>query len=60
MAETFMTAADGRVPVITPNVYGHLIPSMQTGVGDMIDNLITPLELPSSAPNCTQFALRTQ
>jgi integrase len=43
-------------PSITQNVYGHLIPSMHSGVGDMIDDLITPIELPSSAPNCTRSA----
>ncbi|MFC1996923.1 tyrosine-type recombinase/integrase [Chloroflexota bacterium] len=43
-------------PSITLDVYGHLVPSMQAGVGDMIDDLITPIELPTSASNCTRSA----
>jgi len=43
-------------PSITLDVYGHLVPSIQSGVAEMIDNLITPVELHPSAPNCTRSA----
>jgi len=35
---------------ITLDVYGHLIPSMQTDVADIIDDLVTPIELHPIAP----------
>ena len=41
-------------PSITLDVYGHLIPSMQAGVAEMLDELITPVEILKSAPNCTR------
>jgi len=36
--------------------YGHLIPSMQADVAEMIDELITPIELHQSSPNCNRSA----
>jgi integrase len=41
---------------ITLDVYGHLIPSMQEEVADQIDDLVMPVELKPSAPNCTRSA----
>jgi hypothetical protein len=38
-------------PSITLDVYGHLIPSMQAGEAEMLDELITPVEILESAPN---------
>jgi len=40
---------------ITLDVYGHLIPSMQTEVAQKIDDLITPVAI-SMAPNGTEMA----
>lgn len=42
-------------PSITLDVYGHLIPSMQTEAAQMIDELITPVAI-SVAPGCTEIA----
>jgi integrase len=42
-------------PSITLDVYGHLIPSMQTEVAQKIDDLITPVAI-SMAPNGTEMA----
>jgi integrase len=42
-------------PSITLDVYGHLIPSMQTEAAQKIDELITPVAI-STAPNCTRSA----
>jgi integrase len=42
-------------PSITLDVYGHLIPSMQTEVAQKIDDLITPVGI-SMAPNGTEMA----
>jgi len=42
-------------PSITLDVYGHLIPSMQTEVAQKIDDLITPVGI-AMAPNGTQIA----
>jgi integrase len=40
-------------PSITLDVYGHLIPSMQTDIAQKIDDLITPVAI-SMAPNGTE------
>ncbi len=37
---------------ITLDVYGHLIPSMQREAAEMMDNLVTPIQLHT---NCTQL-----
>jgi hypothetical protein len=42
-------------PSITLDVYGHLIPSMQTEVAQKIDDLITPVAI-SIPPNGTEMA----
>jgi integrase len=42
-------------PSITLDVYGHLIPSMQTEVAQKIDDLITPVQI-TMAPNGTEMA----
>ena len=42
-------------PSITLDVYGHLIPSMQTDIAQKIDDLITPVAI-SMALNGTQMA----
>lgn len=36
-------------PSITLNVYGHLLPSTQAEVAEMIDGLITPIQIPLTA-----------
>jgi integrase len=41
-------------PSITLDVYGHLIPSMQAGVAEMLDELIIPVEILKSTPNYTR------
>lgn len=40
-------------PSITLDIYGHLIPSMQERVAQIMDEVITPIELESVAPGCT-------
>lgn len=41
-------------PSITLDVYGHLIPSLQVWVAQMLDELIIPIEILKSASNCTR------
>jgi integrase len=41
---------------ITLDVYGHLIPSAQEGVGNLMDDLITPIELPTNS-FCAPFKI---
>jgi len=36
---------------ITLDVYGHLIPTMQTEAAELIDELVTPVELHPIAPD---------
>jgi integrase len=49
-------------PSITLDIYGHLLPSMQEEVAQLIDEWITPVaintldQLHPSAPNCTRSA----
>ena len=43
-------------PSITLDVYGHLIPSMQVEFAEMIDTLVTPIELHPTAPDLHPFA----
>lgn len=38
-------------PSITLDVYGHLIPYMQLEAAEMIDELVTPVQLHQIAPN---------
>jgi integrase len=38
---------------ITLDIYGHLIPEMQNEAAEMIDDLITPIEV-KIAHNCTR------
>ena len=40
-------------PSITLDIYGHLIPSMQEQVAQIMDEVITPIELETVAPGCT-------
>jgi len=42
-------------PSITLDIYGHLIPSMQEQVAKMMDEVITPIELDTVAPGCTNL-----
>ncbi len=42
-------------PSITLDIYGHLIPSMQTAAAQLIDELVTPIELQNVAPGCTRL-----
>jgi integrase len=39
---------------ITLDTYGHLIPEMQSGIGDMLDELVSPVEI-TNAPKCTKL-----
>ncbi len=39
---------------ITMDIYGHLIPETQSGVGQLMDDLIAPIEL-QITPSCTTF-----
>ena len=41
-------------PSIALDIYGHLIPSMQEQVTQIIDEVITPIELESAAPGYTR------
>jgi len=40
-------------PSITLDIYGHLIPSMQEQVAQLMDEVVTPIELEQVAPGCT-------
>jgi len=40
-------------PSITLDIYGHLIPTMQAEAAQLIDDLVTPIELHTIAPGCT-------
>jgi len=42
-------------PSITLDVYGHLIPSMQSEAAQRIDDFVTPLEIDIVAPGCTRL-----
>ena len=37
-------------PSITLDIYGHLIPSMQAHVAEVMDELITPIEMVGFTP----------
>ncbi len=39
---------------ITMDIYGHLIPEMQSGIGQLMDDLIAPIEL-QTIPSSTTF-----
>ena len=43
-------------PSITLDIYGHLIPSMQSEAAELMDELVTPIELHR---NCTETAPKT-
>jgi len=43
-------------PSITLDIYGHLIPSMQSEAAELIDDVITPIEINTTSQNCTQTA----
>lgn len=40
-------------PSITLDIYGHLIPSLQEQVAQMMDEVITPIEFEQVAPRYT-------
>jgi len=40
-------------PSITLDVYGHLNPTMQNEVAQLMDDLISPIEILQVAPGCT-------
>ena len=40
-------------PSITLDVYGHLIPTMHSEVAQLMEDLITPIELRQVSPGCT-------
>ena len=42
-------------PSITLDIYGHLIPSMQNKVAQLMDDLVTPIEIEQVAPGCTRL-----
>jgi integrase len=42
-------------PSVTLDIYGHLIPTMQNEVAQLIDDLVTPIELEQVAPGCTRL-----
>lgn len=42
-------------PSITLNVYGHLLPSTQAEVAEMMDELITPIQLPLASVDPSEF-----
>ena len=46
-------------PSITLDIYGHLIPSMQEQVAQLMDEVITPIQLETVAPGCTRLHQET-
>ena len=42
-------------PGFTLDFYGHLIPSMQNEVAQLMDDLVTPIEVEQVAPGCTRL-----
>jgi len=42
-------------PSITLDIYGHHIPSMQSEAAELMDDLVTPIELHQVAPGCTRL-----
>ena len=44
-------------PSITLDIYGHLIPSMQEQVAQIMDEVITPIEFDKVAPGLHQKEL---
>jgi hypothetical protein len=43
-------------PSITLDIYGHLMANAQNEVAELLDEMITPIELLKIAPNCTRSA----
>jgi len=42
-------------PSITLDIYGHLIPNKQAETAQLMDQLVTPIELPEIQPGCTRL-----
>jgi hypothetical protein len=46
-------------PSITLDVYGHLIPSMQAGLAERIDELVTPIPISHERANLASVGSQT-